>query len=131
VADYVLERVDGEYWDDWLQKNRVELNAMSTPQFIEWLDSKMGKYDDKVIPPVDVISDEYDDKIEEKLRDHITDRILREANIDQQVADVSEQLGEPDINIDELTSWLEEHPDQCWTEWVASAVNDKVDGVRQ
>lgn len=52
IADYVLEREDGEYWDEWLQTHRVELNAMTTPEFIEWLDAKMVKHGDgKLIPP--------------------------------------------------------------------------------
>lgn len=50
VADYVGERDDDEEWDEWLQAHRVELNAMTTPQFIEWLDGKMADYD-KLIPP--------------------------------------------------------------------------------
>jgi hypothetical protein len=37
VADYVLEREDlapdGYTWEEWLQTHRVELNAMTTPQF--------------------------------------------------------------------------------------------------
>jgi hypothetical protein len=41
VADYVLEHEDGEYWEEWLQTHRVELNAMTTPEFIEWLDERM------------------------------------------------------------------------------------------
>src|SRR5262249_36119713 len=45
VADYVREREDGECWEPWLQTNRVELNAMTTPQFIEWLDGKLADYD--------------------------------------------------------------------------------------
>ena len=28
-------------WDEWLQTHRIELNAMTTPQLIEWLDEKM------------------------------------------------------------------------------------------
>ena len=37
---------------DWLQTNRVELNAMTTPQLIEWLDEKMAEHGDgKLIPP--------------------------------------------------------------------------------
>jgi hypothetical protein len=53
LADYVLEREgvapDGEPWDEWLQTHRIELNAMTTPQFIEWLDSKMAGYG-KLVP---------------------------------------------------------------------------------
>src|SRR5262249_32940121 len=56
VADYVLEREDeasdGESWEEWLQTHRVELNAMTTPEFIRWLDSKMVEHGDgKLIPP--------------------------------------------------------------------------------
>src|SRR5262249_17027977 len=40
VADYVLERADGARWESWLQIHRVELNAMTTPEFIAWLDRK-------------------------------------------------------------------------------------------
>jgi hypothetical protein len=46
VANYVLEREDGEEWEDWLQTHRVELNAMTTPEFIEWLDRKMAEHGD-------------------------------------------------------------------------------------
>ena len=31
-------------WEEWLQTHRVELNAMTTPQFIEWLDAKMAAH---------------------------------------------------------------------------------------
>src|SRR5262249_31828308 len=46
VADYVCDHpgnfgtgvpVAVSDWEEWLQTHRVELNAMSTPQFIEWL----------------------------------------------------------------------------------------------
>ena len=43
VADYVRERGRRRHdWEEWLQTHRVELNAMTTPQFIEWLDGKMA-----------------------------------------------------------------------------------------
>src|SRR5262249_52737886 len=55
-SDYVLEREDGEEWAEWLQTRRVELNAMTTPQFIQWLDDKMaGLGGGKLIPPDDVL----------------------------------------------------------------------------
>ena len=51
VADYV----DGE-WREWLQANRVELNAMSTPSFLAWLDRKMHGQTGKLIPPAAVLT---------------------------------------------------------------------------
>ena len=52
VADYVLEREDGPtaQWEEWLQTHRVELNAMTTPQFIAWLDGKMAEHARQVDP---------------------------------------------------------------------------------
>ena len=55
VAAYVWERGDRD-WDDWLQTRRVELNAMTTPAFISWLDSKLTAHDGKLIPPDDVLA---------------------------------------------------------------------------
>jgi hypothetical protein len=72
-------------WEEWLQTHRIELNAMSTPEFIEWLDEKMSAYG-KLIPPPDVIEAELSKSVEAKVRAAITERILREANIDAQVA---------------------------------------------
>jgi len=39
VASYV-----DPVWEGWLQQYRVELNAMSTPQFIAWLEGKIQLY---------------------------------------------------------------------------------------
>ena len=52
VAEYIPD-------DDkeWLQKNRIEMNAMTTPQFVEWLTAKIAAYfqskrlSPKVLPP--------------------------------------------------------------------------------
>ncbi len=48
VADYVADYDgdidppdDADDWAEWLQTHRVELNAMTTPQLIAWLDQKM------------------------------------------------------------------------------------------
>ena len=87
VADYVRDRVtqshDGETWEEWLQTHRVELNAMTTPQFIAWLDGKMAAHDGKLIPPSDVLEAELAERIENKVRAALTERILREAGLDE------------------------------------------------
>ena len=41
VADYIRAHTDRD-WEDWLQTHRIEINAMTTPQFIRWLDGKMA-----------------------------------------------------------------------------------------
>ena len=70
------------------QTHRVELNAMTTPQFIEWLDSKMDEHGKgKLIPPADVLEAELARRIDTKVRAALTERILREAGFERQVAD--------------------------------------------
>ena len=67
-------------WVEWLQTRRVELNAMTTPEFIQWLDDKMDAHGAiKLIPPPDVIVAELETQLEGRIRDAITERILREA----------------------------------------------------
>jgi hypothetical protein len=101
VADYVVdaeEDLDGEaYWAEWLQTHRVELNAMTTPHFIQWLDTKMAKHGDgKLIPPPGVIEAELDRDIQEKLREGLTARILWDAAIDKQVSAALATIKKPD-----------------------------------
>jgi hypothetical protein len=87
VADYVLERENGDYWEEWLQTHRVELNAMTTPQFIEYLDRKMKEHGNgKLVPPHEVLEAELDERIKKKVGDDIRERILREAGFEDQVA---------------------------------------------
>ena len=52
VANYL-----DQDWREWLQGNRVELNAMDTPTFLDWLDGKMEQASGKLIPPLDVVAD--------------------------------------------------------------------------
>ena len=93
VADYVhahpepSEAPDSDDWEEWLQTHRVELNAMTTPAFIAWLDGKMADYD-KLIPPAEVIAAELDAKLEERVRAELTERILREGGFEDRVAGV-------------------------------------------
>ncbi len=92
---------DSDTWEGWLQTHRVELNAMTTPQFIEWLDRKMAehakktKLPDKLIPPADVLTAQLEQSIEKKVRTTLTERILREANLDQRVKDAIAKIQKP------------------------------------
>jgi hypothetical protein len=96
VAEYVIAREDGEYWEEWLQTHRVELNAMTTPQFIEWLDAKMAEHEDgKLIPPGKVLTSELDKKLEGSVRAYLTERILREAGLEKQIRNVLKSIKLP------------------------------------
>jgi hypothetical protein len=80
VADYVPD--DDQ---EWLQGNRIELNAMSTPQFIAWLDAKFEPFRGKLIPPPDVMVSRFDEEVRTRLRDRITRNILDRYDIDELV----------------------------------------------
>jgi len=80
VADYAEEHAD------WFQHHRVELNAFTTLDFIRWLDTKMAEHGgEKVIPPGDVLSESYEEKLRSNLTEKITEQILAEADLDGQV----------------------------------------------
>jgi hypothetical protein len=71
------------------------LNAMTTPQFIAWLDGKLAAYD-KLIPPAEVLEKELADRIEKKkVRTILTERILREAGFENQVATTIADIKKP------------------------------------
>ena len=80
VADYVDEERQ-----EWLQTHRVELNAMSTPQLLDWLDRKMEAYGGKLIPPGDVLEDRLKREVRARLEVQITEQVLSEANFTERV----------------------------------------------
>jgi hypothetical protein len=132
VAGYVGERDDDEEWSEWLQTHRVELNAMTTPQFIEWLDDKMADYD-KLIPPHEVLEMEWSELIESKTRAAITERILREAGLGDQVAAAIAAIEKPSAEeLEEgVASSFEQEPDGEWRDYIEDLANEKVFGGGQ
>jgi hypothetical protein len=124
IADYVRDRDDGDDWDEWLQTNRVELNAMTTPQLIEWLDDKMETYGSgKLIPPAEVLEDTYMTLVERRLRAEITERILHDADLDAQVAEALTALDPPDDEAlrREIEDGFADDPE---AEWRANPLRD-------
>lgn len=52
VADYVRARADGAKWEQWLQHNRVEINALRPAALIDYLEGQFRQHRvHKVIPP--------------------------------------------------------------------------------
>jgi hypothetical protein len=118
VASYVAEQTCEEEEGNrtkWLQTKRVELNAMSTPAFISWLDGKTAAYD-KLIPLAAVLVAELDARIETKIRAAVTARILREANFERQVetARAAIQKPSPGVIADGIKGLFEQEADRSW-----------------
>jgi hypothetical protein len=135
VADYVIEREDaapdGEAWEEWLQKHRVELNAMTTPQFIGWLDGKLVDHG-KLVPSPDVLTVELNERIEEKLRASITERILREAGVEDQIAAGIAAIEMPtaDALTEGIRQMFEREPDREWRDHIEAVANLKTEDDR-
>ena len=139
VADYVKEHdgtgdvdaegndISGRDWDEWLQTHRVELNAMTTPQLIEWLDEKMETYGDgKLIPPAAVLVDELVAETEQRLTRQIIASILSEAELEARVAAAIAALALPDG--DDLrrgvAEMFEDEPEADWRAHIAAVADD-------
>ena len=126
VADYVA--VQDDDWMEWLQTHRVELNAMTTPQLIEWLDEKMERFGPgKLIPPAKVLEQDLKARVEGKVRAEITERILREAGLDSQVDAAMAALDLPDG--EELASGIqqmfEDQPDAEWRDHIEAVAEER------
>ena len=80
VADYVDED-DAE----WLQHRRVELNAMSSPQLLAWLDTKLAAYGEKLVPPDEVLASRLEHEVRSVLERQITEQVLSEARVGERV----------------------------------------------
>ena len=80
-------------WQSWLLHHRVELNAMTTPQFIAWLDDKMVAFGNgKLVPPQTVLTTDLSETLEHRLHVRITEQILREARIEERVAAALQEI---------------------------------------
>ena len=120
VAGYVLARDDGEYWKEWLQTHRVELNAMTTPQFIEWLDAKMEGQVGKLLPPNDVLTAELEVNLEDRVRKTLIEQILREAGLDRQITEALARISRPDADslAGGIREMYEKSPENEWRNYI-------------
>jgi hypothetical protein len=125
VAEYVRDRGDQD-WDDWLQTHRIELNAMTMPAFIAWLDDKIAGHVGKLIPPGDVLVKEFDDRITSVIRKETADRILREAGFEDQVAAAVAAVERPtaDALADIIQQGFERAPETQWRDHINEVVNN-------
>lgn len=91
VADYVEPE-----WADWLQSHRVELNAMTTPEFIRWLEQKLAVHGvGKVIPSAPVLSDALDESAETVVRQQVMNDILRANGYEARVQSTLDAMRNP------------------------------------
>ena len=71
---------------NWLQTHRIELNAMTSPQFVAWLEKKFNQYaGGKVIPDEDVLQNELTVRLKLLAQRKIQEEILLANNYEIRV----------------------------------------------
>ncbi|MNY85839.1 DNA topoisomerase VI subunit A [compost metagenome] len=124
VADYV-----DYYWTEWLQSNRVELNSMTTPQFISWLEGKMEEYGvGKIIPDEETLEEQLRIEVKKNIEANIRQQILESAGYSQIV---KQELLKKEQEIQNVASMLQKEVEddlldennQLWTKSVSNIAN--------
>lgn len=127
VASYVDPR-----WESWLQSYRVELNAMSTPQFIAWLEGKIQRYDKgKVIPPDPVMLESQEQSLRGKLGQRIEAEILARNHYETRVAaavrQVKQSCADQQTHLAErVQKELAQEPVKFWVDVVDSVSEEMI-----
>lgn len=119
---------------DWLQTHRIELNAMSSREFVAWLDEKIAEYPGKVIPPAEVLAARLRAETEETIAREIRMRIEAET-ADRFEQEKAEALAGIWLTVEAAAETLaaavadhfEERPGASWRDAVA-AVAGRITG---
>jgi hypothetical protein len=104
-------------WSEWLQTKRIELNSMTSPEFLEWIEKKFNDMGvEKVMPPVEVLHETYRTTAEAEIRRALSHKILKEAGIDGLVAKGMTHIHVP-TNIKDLTVNVLKHDrEERWSD---------------
>lgn len=125
VADYVSYE-----WEDWLQSNRVELNAMTTPEFIQWLEDKMEEHGvGKVIPTADVLHKTLEVSTEKLIQQQVMESILAkndfQGRVEQALIEAQSSIDRAKEGIaDRVGNELQHNPHSRWDATVSKIANE-------
>jgi hypothetical protein len=123
-----LNDLEREYFEgcqagkkSWICK-RVELNAMSAPQLVKYIEAKLAEAGarEKVLPPTDVVEAEAVDNYTDKLTQMVEDEIKQRLDISKLVEQVLESTKVADFSQlrDALAEKLVSNPPESWRELV-------------
>jgi len=125
VADYVKSRPDGPCWEAWLQTHRIELNAMSPRQMIDWITAHVEAHGElKLVPPPDVAEQRLYRHIEMEIERQETERVLAEAHAriraetQRRVAEVRARLPDGDVMVGDLREAVARERERHWSQVV-------------
>lgn len=124
VASYVHQHRGG--WAHWLQKQRVELNAMRPTQLIAWLDEKMERFGGKVIPPPRVLEPAWRDGLKAGLRDGMVDQLLARFRVDERAESLADTAPTPPDLHFRVKDHLAATPVDPWEKGLEPIIDDSV-----
>ena len=131
VADYIRERDwqnkrnggnDEPNWEEWLQDNRVELNAMTSPQRVAWVERKFAAYNvAKVIPPENIARDLLVSHTKGAIAAQVEEEALqsKEQWIAEQIAARFAKIRIPTDITARIAKYLERHRSSRWRDAIA------------
>ncbi|WP_051295952.1 ATP-binding protein [Eisenibacter elegans] len=123
LPPYQLDkRFSESTWHDWLTNYRIELNAMDTPTFVDWLEQKISPYNQgKVVPHQAYLQDQAQTLAQAQLKAQLYDELLRSLRIEEQVEHLlQEQLPQLQQNLSkadfekQVRQDLSQTPQQSW-----------------
>ena len=99
---------------------------MTTPQFIAWLDRKMAEHGEgKLIPPPEALEAELEEKLAASVRAAITERILREADLEGQISEKLNSIERPSAAalVEGIERLFKRSPQREWRDHITAVVN--------
>lgn len=131
TAEYIDER-----WHSWLQSHRVELESMTSEQFLAWLDRKMTEQQGaKVVPPRDVLMNETRLRAVAAVRSRVREQIEVESRVrertEERVRAAEARLVLPlgEAVEGRVRVSLGEHPVETWTAPVDEIAHELADDL--
>jgi hypothetical protein len=132
VAKYVkkYDEENDTRWAEWLQNKRVELNAMTSPQFLSWLDRAIAPYSSgKLVPPEKVLKAEFKKHATFTIRENMLADLLKSTGFEQQVQEQI-RIKLPEIERIEIgpkvTRLLERAPEKRWDDPVRALAKQEI-----
>lgn len=121
-------------WEDWLKEYRIELNAMDTPTFIQWLDAEITKYDNgKVVPNEPYLKATAEQDLQSSLKSRIRDELLQQMDIERLVMErlenefpqIKEKISQLDLET-QIRTKLANTPKNSWGKSFAEILRELI-----
>jgi len=102
---------------------RVELNSFTPREFIAWIEGKLGKLPGKIIPEKEVVTQEVFRQYRDALREHVTQALLSQFDLDTFVSSLPCFTGP---TVTQIRKQLKASPEQSWQDIIDENVREEM-----